>query len=110
MIVEQRTYTLKPGKVADYLALYRTRGLTVQSRHLGQPYGYYSTETGELNQILHMWAYADASDRTARRAVLYADPEWKELLPQLLAMIDKMATVILSPAYFAEPQPCRIVD
>ena len=109
MIVEMRTYTLKIGKVNDYLALYRTEGLELQSRHLGQPYGYYATETGELNQIIHMWAYDDANDRTARRAALYADTEWRQLVPKLFDLIERMETVILNPAFFVEPQPCKIV-
>jgi hypothetical protein len=109
MIVEKRTYTLKIGKVNDYLALYRAEGLEPQTRHLGQPFGYYAAETGTLNQIIHMWAYVDANDRAVRRAALYADPQWRGVVPRLLDMIERMETVLLNPVFFAEPQACKIV-
>ncbi|MCP3732616.1 NIPSNAP family protein [Sphingomonas sp. MG17] len=109
MIIEARTYTLKIGKVADYLALYRAEGLEPQRRHLGQPYGYYSTETGALNQIVHLWAYADANDRAAKRAALYADREWQAVVPKLFELIERMESAILNPAFFVEPQACKIV-
>ena len=109
MIVEKRTYTLKIGQVNDYLALYHAEGLELQTRHLGQPFGYYFSETGELNQIVHMWAYADANDRAARRAALYADTEWRQVVPKLFDLIEHMESVLLNPAFFAEPQPCKVI-
>lgn len=107
MIVEQRIYTLKPGKVAEYLALYRAEGLDVQVGHLGRLVGYYSVEVGALNQLIHMWAYEDANDRATRRAALYADPEWQRVVQKLLVMIDRMENVILNPTTFAKPQICE---
>ena len=77
MIVEQRTYTAIPGKWRDYLALYQAEGLQIQQRILGRMVGYYTTETGPLNQIIHMWAYTDLNERAERRAQLAADPQWQ---------------------------------
>ena len=34
------------------------------------------TETGDVNQYIHIWAYQDAADRERRRAAMWADPEW----------------------------------
>lgn len=76
MIVDLRTYTIKPGKVADYLALYEREGLPVQKRHLGEPVGYFVSEIGKLNQLVHIWKYASLSEREKKRADLEADPEW----------------------------------
>ena len=39
-------------------------GLAAQSRHLGAPIGYMYAESGEVNTIVHQWAYEDAADRT----------------------------------------------
>lgn len=76
MIVDLRTYTIRVGAIRSFLALYAREGLQVQRKHLGEPVGYYTTEVGDLNQVVHIWQYADAADRERRRAALEADPQW----------------------------------
>ncbi len=76
MIVDQRTYTIQIGLLRDFLALYAAEGLAVQTEHLGAPLGYYTTEVGDVNQVVHLWGYADMADRERRRAALEADPRW----------------------------------
>lgn len=109
MIVEQRRYTLKPGQVSEYFAVYEAEGYDVQARHLGKPVGYYHSETGILNQIIHMWQYEDAADRQQRRAALYSDPSWQGLVKRLFPLIETMESQILNPAPFftlaAVPKP-----
>jgi hypothetical protein len=47
MIVDHRTYTLHPGKMKEYVERYEREGKEVQTRHLGQPVGWYtSTDIG----------------------------------------------------------------
>lgn len=106
MIVEQRTYTLKPGRVPQYLALYEAEGHAVQVGHLGPPVGYYHSESGVLNQLIHMWRYEDADDRSRRRSALYSDPVWQELVAKLFPLIETMESRILNPApFFTLPPP-----
>jgi len=76
MIIDHRTYTVQTGLLRDFLSLYAAEGLAVQTEHLGSPVGYYTTEVGELNQVVHLWAYVDMADRERRRAALEADPRW----------------------------------
>lgn len=76
MIVDQRTYTIQIGMLRDFLALYAAEGLAVQTEHLGPPLGYYTTEVGDVNQVVHVWQYTDMADRERRRAQLEADPRW----------------------------------
>jgi NIPSNAP len=54
MIVEERCYTLKPGTVPLYYRDYDPRGLKIQTRILGCLIGYFHTEIGELNQVVHL--------------------------------------------------------
>jgi hypothetical protein len=77
MLVDHRTYTVKPGTMAKQMALYQEFGLTAQKRHLGEPLAYLITESGEVNTFIHMWVYKDAADRAARRAAMSADPDWQ---------------------------------
>ena len=40
-------------------------------------------ETGDVNTMVHQWAYEDAADRARRRAAMMADPEWQVYLKKL---------------------------
>ena len=80
MYVEERVYTVQPGKSAEYLKNYAEIGLQVQLRHLPHLTGYYFTEVGDLNLIIHQWAYDDLNQRDKCRAALAADPDWQTYL------------------------------
>jgi hypothetical protein len=101
MIVEERTYTVKPGTVHVYYQDYDPRGLAIQTRILGNLIGYFHTEIGELNQVVHLWGYGSLAERERRRAVLAADPEWLDYLKQSPDIIVKMESRILTPAPFS---------
>jgi hypothetical protein len=68
MIVEERCYTVKPGTVQLYYRDYDPRGLEIQTRILGNLIGYFHTEIGELNQVVHLWGYDSLAEREQARA------------------------------------------
>jgi hypothetical protein len=76
MLVDLRRYTIVPGQLKAYLAVYETYGLPVQRRHVGEPLGYFISEVGTLNQVVHLWGYQSAEDRQKRRAAMEVDPQW----------------------------------
>ncbi len=76
MLLDVRTYACKPGTLNEHMALYEKMGKGPQTRHLGQPLAYLKTETGDPNEYIHIWVYENAGDREARRAAMWADPEW----------------------------------
>jgi len=76
MIVDVRTYTLQPGALGAYLKFYAGEGYPTQSKHLGRPVGYYFTDIGPLNRVVHLWGYADIADRARKRAAMESDPAW----------------------------------
>jgi hypothetical protein len=76
MIIDERTYTIAPGRLQAYLDDHFHQALPLMRKHLGDPYGYFVTETGDLNQFVHLWRYESMADREARRARLYAEPAW----------------------------------
>lgn len=78
MYYELRTYTIKPTRLADWLALYQSDALQVQTEHLGNLVGFFTTEFGAANQVVHIWGYDSLDDRTVRRAKMAADPRWAE--------------------------------
>lgn len=101
MIVDHRTYTLHPGRMAPFLKLYEEKGWPVQTEHLGRPIGWYvSMDVGELNQIVHLWRYDDLADRERRRAALAADPRWQAYLAEAQPMFQRMENKILRGTAF----------
>ncbi|PWC84716.1 NIPSNAP domain containing protein [Azospirillum sp. TSH100] len=104
MIYEMRTYRLKTGTVPAYLKLVEDEGIVIQRGHLGTLVGYFFSEIGRLNEIVHIWAYADLNDREARRAALAADPTWQTFLPKIQALIEEMENKILKAAPFSPPR------
>lgn len=99
-LVEQRTYTLLPGRVPEYMALYQAQGLPVQLPILSRLLGYYSVEVGALNTVVHLWGFADHADREARRARLQASAPWRAYWAQARELIVAQQTVFLKPAPF----------
>lgn len=101
MLVEQRTYTIRPGTTAAYLKTYEEQGMAVQKEILGNMVGYFYTETGPLNQIIHMWGYDSFEDRMARRKALFEHPDWLAMLPNLRPHLEAQESKILIPTSFS---------
>jgi hypothetical protein len=76
VIVDLRTYTMVPGRLKAFLALYEAEALPIQLRHLGKLIGYFTTEIGTQNQVVHLWGYESMADRERRRTAMEADPAW----------------------------------
>jgi hypothetical protein len=65
--------------------------------------GWYQSDIGGLNQILHLWGYKDAADRAARRAAMAADPAWGEYLKLSTPLLARMENQLLLNAPFFKP-------
>jgi hypothetical protein len=75
-IIDLRIYTIIPRGMPEYLKLFEEMALPIQLRHIGPPVGYYTTEIGALNQVVHLWGFDSLADMEARRAARNADPGW----------------------------------
>jgi hypothetical protein len=101
MIVEERMYRIRSGMLQNYLALVREEGLAIQQPALGNLIGYFITEIGPLNHVVHLWGYRDLEDRAGRRRALAAKPEWQAFAKKLSATIETMENRILMPTDFS---------
>jgi hypothetical protein len=97
MIVEERNYTLKPECLQRFLELYESEGMAIQLRHLPRMLGYFTSEIGVLNQVTHLWGYADFEERTRCRAAMRADPEWTAYIAKVRGFFELQETRILIP-------------
>ena len=66
--------------MGKWLALYEECALPVQQKYLGNLIGFFQTEIGTLNQVVHLWGFADLDDRARRRAEMAKDPAWHDFL------------------------------
>ncbi|MFL1461071.1 NIPSNAP family protein [Roseococcus sp. DSY-14] len=102
MIVEQRIYTMHPGTIGHYVKAYGEEGLAIQKPILGRLVGWYTTEFGPLNQVIHMWAYESFEERAARRKALFADQAWLDYLAKVRPYIATQESKLLVPAAFTQ--------
>jgi hypothetical protein len=101
MIVEERIYRIRAGKLSRYMQLIREEGLAIQQPVLGNLIGYFQTEIGPLNHVVHLWGYKDLQDRAERRQRLAADPAWKAFTVKLTETIESLENRILIPTDFS---------
>jgi hypothetical protein len=104
MFYEVRTYTLRPGTVAEFEERYAKR-LPLREQHskLG---AFWHTEVGTLNQVIHVYPYDDLQQRTAVRDALAKDAG-RAQLPGGREFIVAQETDIMVPAPFMHPLGSR---
>ena len=103
MIIDHRTYTFRPGTMYRWLDKYEAEGLPMQKKHLGDFLGMFTTEVGNLHQIVFMWGYDSMADREIRRASMEADPAWIKFIQEIwdLEAIVEQNIKFLKPVSFS---------
>ena len=101
MIVDVRTYTLVPRKLAKYLDIFEKHGLPVMHRHGLELLGYYVSQIGPLNQVVHLWRYDSLADLEEKRTARDADPAWGEYLSLTDGLVSSQDSKIMRPASFS---------
>lgn len=98
-LYELRIYRFHPGKVAEWARLAQT-GLPIRERH-SSPVGFWQTEVGVLNTVVHLWPYRDAQHRAEVRKAVAADPRWQEVIAKLYPLLQSQESKLLVPASFS---------
>jgi len=100
MIYEMRTYTLRPGAVAEFEERFAQR-LPYREKHskLG---AFWHTEFGPLNQVIHVWPYEDLKHRQEVRDAMASDPELQRFRPAPGVIVAQESDVYI-PAPFMRP-------
>ena len=96
MIFEMRTYLMKPGTIPQVEEAFAT---ALPGRLKLSPLaGFWRTEVGTLNQIIHVWPYESTAERDRIRAEAVATKVWP---PKIADFVLEMETKILHPAPFS---------
>jgi hypothetical protein len=96
MIYEIRTYTLKTGSTSEFEKRW---GEAYPTRKKYSPIsGFFHTDFGPLNEVIHIWPYADLAERTRLRAEAAKESGWP---PNVGEFILNQRVEILVPFSFA---------
>ncbi len=102
MIIEMRTYLLKPAKLKKFLDIYNNEIRKTHVSILGNQIGFFYTEFGELNKVVHLYGYESYADRDRRRAILAKNKDFLNYLSKVEDIIVHMKNEILLPTDFSK--------
>ncbi len=104
MIIEVRTYQLKPTSLAE---VEKRFGEALLAREkLSRLAAFWHTEVGPLNEITHIWTYDSLEQRSAIRAEAGRTGVWP---PKISEFVPSMQSEVLLPAPFSPPLEPRDV-
>lgn len=98
MIYEVRTYQLKPRSVPEFIDTFG-KALPVREK-VSKLSGFFYTEVGPLNEVIHIWPFKNLGDREKKRAQF---PPQKKLgwPPKVAHLANAMNSEIFIPAPFS---------
>jgi len=94
-VYELRWYRAHPGKASEWLGHFKAI-MPVRERY-SKNVGLWQTEMGQLNEVVHLWAYRDLNQRGEVRASALKDPEWQKFIATSAPLLAEMRSVILNP-------------
>jgi hypothetical protein len=99
MIHELREYTVVPGKIGDMVRLVADVAVRIRGNDYGVMEGYWTTEIGPLNRLVHLWRFPGLDERARLRQGLLQNDAWRnEFLPRLLPNLVSQESRVLVPA------------
>ena len=98
MIIEVRTYQLKPGTLAEAEKRFGS-ALPIREKH-SKLAAFWHTEVGALNQIIHVWQYDSFAQRAEVRAAASKEEGWP---PPIREFVVSQQSEVFVPAPFSPP-------
>jgi hypothetical protein len=100
MLYELRIYTVIPSKMPDLMQIWQEVGDGLIRKHLNC-LGVWTTESGTLNKVYHLYGWKSYEERDKARADFYATPEAKDYVAKVKAMYQSQESIILTPTQFS---------
>jgi len=105
-VYELRIYDFHPNYLPDFMKLSK-ENFHLRTKH-SKLLGYWFTEFGGANQVVHIWEYDSFAHRKSVRAALAEDPEWTGIyiskLVQYLQKQDNVALTLLPWSEVEHPE------
>lgn len=99
-LYEQRTYDVTVGKMNELIGHYEGEGYPAIEAGGFDKYlvGYFTSDTGKLHQLIHLWRFDDDADRRAFWARLFADDAFIAFAGKIRPLIKDQEIQLLNPA------------
>lgn len=104
MIIELRMYQLKPGTVPQF---YERFSASLPHRQKFSPLGgFFTTEVGELNKVIHFWPYDSFEARLKIRAAAIAPGQWPPATREFA--LHQESELFLPAPFSPKPEPRQL--
>ena len=99
-IYEKRTYCVTVGKMSEVIGLYKTLGWPALEAggYSKKLIGYFTSDTGELHQLIHLWRFESDEDRRDHWKRLFDDKDFMAFAAQLRPLVRTQANQLLLAA------------
>ena len=99
-IYEKRTYSVTVGQMTEVIRLYSTLGYpALEAGGFSKKLiGYFTSDTGELHQLMHLWRFDSDDDRRALWKRLFEDQDFMAFARQLRPLIKTQSNQLLLAA------------
>ena len=113
-----RTYDIAMGKTPEYMAAVRDVALPVRESYGVKLAGWYYTDIGALNRVVHIWAYRDFAHFEEAREAFRTDERWlNDYVPRVKGIVLRQENQIMRASDFfesmlmaADPEDCDTSD
>ena len=103
MIYDMRTYDIAMGKTPEYMAAVREIALPVRESYGVKLAGWYYTDIGALNKVVHIWAYRDFAHFEEAREAFRTDERWiNDYVPRVKGIVLRQENQIMRASDFFE--------
>ena len=103
MIYDMRTYDIAMGKTPEYMAAVREIALPVRESYGVKLAGWYYTDVGALNKVVHIWAYRDYAHFEEAREAFRTDERWvNDYVPRVKGIVLRQENQIMLASDFFE--------
>jgi hypothetical protein len=105
-IYEKRTYSITVGQMSEVIRLYSTLGWPALKAggFDNKLIGYFTSDTGELHQLVHLWRFDGDDDRRDFWRRLFADQDFMAFAVQLRPLVKTQSNQLLLAAPWG-PKP-----
>ncbi|MEQ6289168.1 NIPSNAP family protein [Vogesella sp. GCM10023246] len=108
-LLDHRIYTIYPRKMGEFVEVFNRLAMPILLETLGHPLGFYVSQVGPQNQLVHLWAYQDMADFERRSRARDSHPDFPAYLAAsghlIVAQETRLIRAVAMPLFSAGNTP-----